>query len=121
MGTELSGHCSLGELPGELLVVLAHLAGLHRIFEDDQSAVERERLFEEVVGAQFGGAHGCFDGAVASDDDDLGNVRRLQLANLCESVETIAVGQPDVEQNDVVRRSRSSSSASAAVAAVVTR
>ena len=30
----------------------------------------RERLFEEVVGAEFGGAHGGLNGAVAGDHDD---------------------------------------------------
>ena len=69
---------------------------------DDEGAVERERLFEEVVGAEFGGADGGFDGAVAADDDDLGDVGAVQLADLAEGVEAVAVGEPDVEQDDVV-------------------
>ncbi len=74
-GDALAGDAGLrGELSGELLVVLAHLAGLHGVLEDDEGAVEGERLFEEVVGAELGGAHGGFDGAVAADDDDFGDV-----------------------------------------------
>ena len=102
-GDGLAGDgAACGELAGELLVVLAHLAGLHGVLEDDEGAVEGERLFEEVVGAELGGAHGGFDGAVAADDDDLGDVGGVQLADLGEGVEAVAVGQPDVEQDDVV-------------------
>ena len=61
-----------GELAGELLVVVAELAGVDGVREDDEGAVEREWLFEEVVGAELGGADGGFDGAVAGDDDDFG-------------------------------------------------
>ena len=91
-----------GKLAGELLVVLAHLAGLHGVFEDDEGAVEGERFFKEVVGAELGGAHSGFDGAVAADDDDLGDVGGVHLADLVERVEAVAVGEPDVEQDDVV-------------------
>ena len=91
-----------GELPRELLVVLAHLAGAHGVLEHDEGAGERERLFEEVVGAELGGAHGGLDGAVAADDDDLGNVGGVHLADLAEGLEAVAVGQPDVEQHDIV-------------------
>ena len=90
------------ELADELLVVLAELAGVDGVLEDDEGAVERERLFEEVVGAELGGAHRGFDGAVAADDDDFGQVRGVHLANVGEGVEAVAVGQPDVEQDDVV-------------------
>jgi hypothetical protein len=41
---------------------------------------------------------------VAADDDHLGQVRGVHLADVCERVESVAVGQPDVQQNDVVRR-----------------
>src|SRR5207237_6197324 len=77
----VSSYRSLRELTGELLVVLAHLAGLHRVLENDESALERERLFEKVVGAEFCGAHCRFDRPVATDDDDLGDVRAFHPAN----------------------------------------
>ncbi len=91
-----------GELSRELLVVLAHLPRLHRVFEDDEGAGKRERLFEEVVGAEFGGADGGLDGAVAADDDDLRDVGGVHPADLAESFEAVAIRQPDVEQHDVV-------------------
>ena len=91
-----------GELADELLVVDAELAGVDGVVQDDEGAVEGERLFEEVVGAELGGADGGFDGAVAGDDDDFGDMRGVHLANVGEGVEAVAVGQPDVEQDDVV-------------------
>ncbi len=91
-----------GELADELLVVLAELAGVDGVLEDDEGAVERERLFEEVVGAELGGADGGFDGAVAGDDDDFGDVRGVHLADVAEGVEAVAVGEPDVEEDGVV-------------------
>ncbi len=102
-GDAVAGDGGLGgELAGELVVVLAQAAGLHGVLEDDEGAVEREGLFEEVVGAELGGADGGFDGAVAADDDDLGDAVGRKLADVGEGVEAVAVGQPDVEQDDVV-------------------
>ena len=98
----VSSNCSLLELARELLVVLAHLASLHRVLENDEGTLERERLFEEVVGPKFGGAHGRFNGPVTTDDDDLRDVLAFHLANLGKGVETIAIGQPDVQQDNVV-------------------
>ena len=80
--------------------------GLDGVAQDEQGAVERERLFEEVVGAELGGADGGFDGAVAGDHDDFGGAG----AGACETsprmcgedVEAVAVGQPDVEQDGLV-------------------
>ena len=36
---------------------------------------EGERLFDEIEGAELGGAHGGFDGAVAGNHDDRGRMR----------------------------------------------
>ena len=91
-----------GELPLELGVILAHLAGLHRVLEHDEGSRQAERLLEEVVGPEFRRAHCGFDGSVARDDDHLGHVGRVHLANLAQGVEAIAIGQPDIEQHDVV-------------------
>ena len=63
----------LRELAGELLVVFAQAVGLDGVAQDEQGAVQRERLFEEVVGAELGGADGGLDGAVAGDHDDFGS------------------------------------------------
>src|SRR5271154_5001973 len=101
-GDGVSRNCSLRELTGELLIVLTHLAGLHRVFENNESALEREGFFEEVVSSEFGGAHCGFDGSVAADDDDFGNVCAFHLADLGEGFEAVAIGKPDVQQNDIV-------------------
>ena len=91
------------ELADELLVVVAELVRVDGVLEDDEGAVERERLFEEVVGAELGGADGGFDGPVAGDDDDFGaGARSRMLADVAEGVEAVAVGEPDVEQDGVV-------------------
>ena len=39
---------------------------------------------------------------MAGDDDDLGDARGLELADFGKGVETVAIGQPDVEQDEVV-------------------
>ncbi len=101
-GDGLAGDGAASELAGELLVVLAHLAGAHGVLDHDERAVEGERFLEEVVCAELGGAGRGFDGAVTADDDDLGDVGAVEGADLGEGVEAVAVGEPDVEQDDVV-------------------
>ena len=66
--TSEHGRCT--ELALELLVFRAQAARLDGVLDDDQRAVERERLLKKVVGAELGGFHGGLDGAVAADDDD---------------------------------------------------
>ncbi len=107
-GDGLAGDGALGELAGELLVVFAEVVGLDGVAEDEQGAVHGERLFEEVVGAELGGADGGFDGAVAGDHDDFGSagardgVAGVIAADGGEDVEAVAVGEPDVEQDGLV-------------------
>src|SRR6185437_15538984 len=60
------------ELTLKFQVLCAQAPRLHRVFEHDERAVERERLFEKVVSAELGGFDGGFNGAVAADDDDFG-------------------------------------------------
>ena len=72
-----------GELALELGIVFAQAAGLHGVFEDDEGAVDGEGLFEEVVGAELGGADGGLDGAVAGDDDDFGDGAGDPVAGGC--------------------------------------
>ena len=73
-----------GELAQELLIVHAKLSRIDCVLQHDEGAVERERLLQEVVGPEFGGAHSRFNGAVAADDDDLGQVRGIHLADVGE-------------------------------------
>jgi len=91
-----------GELAVELGVVLAEAAGLHGVAEDDEGAVEGEGFFEEVVGAELGGADGGFDRAVAGDDDDLGDLFGGELADVGEGVEAVAIGEPDIQKNHIM-------------------
>ena len=105
-GDGLAGEGAFGELAGELLVVFAELVRLDGVAQHEQCAVERERLFEEVVGAELGGADGGFDGAVAGDHDDFGRAGAgrcgLSPRMFGEDVEAVAVGQPDVEEHGLV-------------------
>ena len=85
-----------GELTGELLVVFTEAASLEGVRKHDEGAVERKGLLEKVVGAELGGTHRSFNRAVAGDDDDLGDARGLDLPDLGEGVQAVAIGQPDV-------------------------
>ncbi len=97
-------HSANAELALEFEVLVAKAAGFDGILEDDQGAIERERLFEKVVCAELGGFDGGFDGAVAGDDDDFGPLFRSECMNVGENVEAVAIGEPDIEQDDVVGR-----------------
>ncbi len=102
-GDGFAGEAALdGELALEFEVVAAEAPGLGCVFEDDEGSVEGEGFLEEVVSAEFGGFDGGFDGAVAADDDDFGEVFRGEGVDVGEDVEAVAVREPDVEQDDVV-------------------
>ena len=75
--------------------------GLDGVLDQDQSFFERERFFEEIVGAEFRGADGGLDGSVAGDHDDFGRI--VELANSLQSFEAVDAGQPDIEQDHVER------------------
>jgi hypothetical protein len=87
---------SAGELPGELLVILAQAVGLQGVAQDEQRAVHGEWFLEEVVRAQLGGTHCGFDGSVAGDHDDLGCAGAGGggdvTANFGKNVKAVAVG-----------------------------
>ncbi len=87
------------ELFLEFAVFLPHLLGIDGVLDQDERLVDGERLFQEVVGAQLGGAHRGFDGAVAGDHDDLGSI--LELPDLLQSFQAIHSRQPDIEQHHV--------------------
>ena len=114
-GDGLAGDGAFGELAGELLVVFAQAMGLDGIAQDEQGAVDGERFFEEVVGAELGGADGGFDGGMAGDHDDFGGTRARRgvvgevAADGGEDVEPVGfsasavwVGEPDVEEDGLV-------------------
>ena len=78
----------------------AQLPRGHGVADQDQQFVDRERLFQEVVGAKLGGADRCLNGGVPGDHDDFG--RRFEFADLLEDFQTVGSGQPNVEQDHVV-------------------
>src|SRR5208337_5329568 len=73
--------------------------GIQGVLDDDESAFDGERLFQEIEGPQLGGADGGLNGAVAGDHDHLGGV--VHAANLLQSFQSVHARQPDVEQDDV--------------------
>ncbi len=92
------------ELPLEFQVLRAQPARFDRVLEHDQGAIERERLFKKIIGAEFGGFHRRFDRAMAADDDHLGPSLAGHPAHIAQHVQPVAVGQPDIEQHHVIRR-----------------
>jgi hypothetical protein len=112
-GDGLAGDGALGKLACELLVVFAEVVGLDGVAEDEESALHGERFFEEVVGAELGGADGGFDGGVAGDHDDFGGAGAWSVGDVAadggEDVEAIGfaagaagVGEPDIKEDGLV-------------------
>src|SRR5262245_9088960 len=70
------------------------------IADGEQRVLERQRLFDEVVGAELGGADGGGNGRMARDHDDV-RLRRL-LPELSQGFQAIDSRKPDVEEDEVV-------------------
>ena len=92
------------KLAAKLEVLRAETPGFDRILHDDQRPLQHERFFEQIEGAELSGFDRGLDGGVAGDDDDFGPGFGIHRAQLVQHFEAIAVGQPDVEQHDVVDR-----------------
>ena len=71
-----------------------------RMTDDQHRLVERQRLLDEVEGAELDGPHRRLDVAVAGDDDDLGV--DAALAQALQGLEPVDARHPHVEQHDVV-------------------
>jgi hypothetical protein len=91
--------CWIAALRPILVLVLEALEP-ERVLDGDEQLVRRQRLLDEVVGAELGGLHGGLDGAVAAHDDD----GRLDagVAGLAQHLEAVDVGHLDVEEREVV-------------------
>ena len=74
----------------------------HRVADDEHGLLERQRLLDEVEGAELDRLDRRLDVAVPRDHDH----RRVDaaLAQLRQRRQAVHPGQPDVEHDDVVRR-----------------
>ena len=82
----------------------AQAAGFERLLHDRRHVVEIERLVQIVIRAVLHRLDGILDGRERRHQDDQ-RVRR-QLLDLPQDRETIAVGQPIVQQHEVDGRRR---------------
>src|ERR1700722_5540370 len=80
-------------------IFAAKLFRLDRILDQDESFVERERLFQKVVSPELGGADRGLDGSVAGDHDDFRRV--VEFANAREGLEAVDASHPDIQQDYV--------------------
>ena len=99
-GNAVADDDALGlELLFQVDVLALQSLRLNCILDDDQRPFNAERLLEEVIGAEFRGAHRGLDRAVAGDHDHFG--RTLQLADFCQRLHPINARQPYVEQEHI--------------------
>ena len=111
---------AVGALLGRQQRGHAHQAGgLEGAVEDLAEPVEVDRLDEVVEGALLHRLDGGLGGAVGGDEDDRAASGRQRL-DVVEDVQAGAVGQLQVEHDDVGRLRATSVEPSAAVAAVRT-
>ena len=90
---------ALLEARAQRRVLLLEPRVLEGAADRDQDLLERQRLLDEVVGAQTGGLHGGLDRAVARDHDhDRFGTRPLDLG---EGLEPVHPVHPDVEEGHV--------------------
>src|SRR5664279_712506 len=80
-------------------VLTSQTLGVDGIFQDDEGALDGERLLEEVESPQFGGTHCGLNVPMARNHNDFGWVRHLDDA--LQRFESVDAGQPDVEQYDI--------------------
>ena len=62
--------------------------------------LERQRLFNEVIGAELRRGNGCGDRGVARNHDDVG-LRGL-FAQSAQCLDAVDAGQPDVQKHEIV-------------------
>ena len=90
---------AVAEFGAQGLVFFFEAALLHGVADQDNNFFQAERFFDEVEGAEFGGADRGVDGGVAGNHNDRGRVGHgLDAA---EGFEAVHAGEPDVEKNDV--------------------
>src|SRR5258706_5349594 len=89
------------ELGAQVAVLALEPGVLEGPGRGQQRLLERERLLDEVVGAELGGLDRGLDGAVAGDHHH--RELRPQPLHLGQGVEAVDARHPDVEEDDVRR------------------
>ena len=74
--------------------------GLQGALHGEQQFGTGQRFFEEVVGTEFGGFNGGFDGAVSAHDDD-GALQVAVFLPFAQQADAVGVGHPDVEEDEL--------------------
>ena len=87
------------ELLLEVPIFLAESLCLDCVLNEDESLVERQRLFQKIVCAELGGTDRGLDRAVPGDHDDLGSI--FEFPDPLQGFQTIDTRKPDIEQNQV--------------------
>ena len=82
----------------KIAVFAAQPSGVNRVLDQDQCLFQRERFFQEVIGAKLGGAHRGLNGAMAGDHDDLGRI--VGGAQFLQGFQAIHVRQPYIEKHN---------------------
>ncbi len=87
---------------GQLAELGLQFVLLQGVVDHHRDLFNGQRLFEEIEGAELGGADGGFDGAVAGNHHNFGTVRGGDLLNVSEGFQTIDAREPDIQQDNVV-------------------
>ena len=100
-GKALAGDLGLSrQLFEQAPVVLLEPLSVQRVAQDQQRLLQRERLLDEIEGAQLGRPDRRVDGAVPRDHHHLGI--RPPFADQLERLQAVHSRQPHVEQDRVV-------------------
>src|SRR6266545_4226964 len=92
---------SLPEPLSPLAILLLEAGMLEGALHDEERLLERERLLDEVVGAELGRLDGGLDGAMAGDHHHGG--LPPPLLDLGQRLEAVHAGHPDVEEDQIRR------------------
>ncbi len=75
-----------------------------RMARDEENAIDRKRLLEEIVSAQLGRLDGRFDRPVSGNHHHYRTVRLRDALNPAQGLKPVDAGQPDVENHQLEDR-----------------
>src|SRR5262249_46063176 len=90
---------AVAQLGTKRLVFFFEVPLLNGVADKNDDFFECERLFDEIEGAEFGGADGSVNGGVAGNHDDRRRMRERLDAG--KGFETVHAGEPDVEEDHI--------------------